>query len=49
METTLEHSPSGSGVDENNDLHSQTVKRGINWIFAIAVIGFHLGKLCTGA
>ena len=40
--TTLEHSLPANAGYEKTDLYSQTVKRGINWIFAIALVTFIL-------
>src|SRR5258708_4101166 len=47
IETTLDHSPLATAVYIKSDLHSQTVRRGINWIFAITIVGLHLGALAT--
>ena len=45
--TTLEHLLPANAGYEKTDLYSQTVKRGINWIFAIALVSFHLGALAA--
>jgi fatty-acid desaturase len=47
IETTLDHSISASVVDDESDLYSDTVIRGINWIFAIAIGSFHLGAVAA--
>jgi hypothetical protein len=47
IEATLESPLSGDSVNEVTGLYSQTIRRGINWIFAIAVVSFHLGALAA--
>jgi fatty-acid desaturase len=47
IEATLEHPSCGEAVYETTGLYSRTMKRGINWIFAIAIAGFHLGALAA--
>jgi len=39
--------PLPSTAGEILDLHSQTMLRGTNWIFTIAVVSFHLGALAA--
>jgi hypothetical protein len=43
----LEDSLPRHAVDDKTDLHIQTVSRGINWIFAITIVGFHLGAIAA--
>jgi fatty-acid desaturase len=47
IEATLEHPSCGEAVYETTGLYSRTMKRGINWIFAISLAGFHLGALAA--
>jgi fatty-acid desaturase len=47
IEATLEHPLSGDAVYEATGLYSQTIRRGINWIFAIALVSFHLGAVAA--
>ena len=46
-EATLEHPSTGEAAYEATGLYSQTMRRGINWIFAIALVSFHLGALAA--
>jgi fatty-acid desaturase len=43
IEAALEHPLSADAVYETTGLYSQTMRRGLNWIFAIALLVFHLG------
>jgi stearoyl-CoA desaturase (delta-9 desaturase) len=47
IDITLEDRPPERAVEDKTDLHSQTVRRGINWIFAITIVSFHLGALAA--
>jgi len=47
IEAALEYPSTGEAVNETTGLYSQTMRRGINWIFAIALAGFHLGALAA--
>ena len=44
---TLEESLPEHPVEDKTGLHAQTVSRGINWIFAITIVSFHLGALAA--
>ena len=47
IETTLEDPLPANAIYDERYLYSQTVKRGINWTFAIAIISFHLGAVAA--
>lgn len=47
IEAGLEHPVIGNTVYETTDLYAQTMRRGVNWIFAIALASFHLGALAA--
>jgi fatty-acid desaturase len=47
IDAVLEHPLSGDVVYEVPGLYSQTMTRGINWIFVVAVAGFHLGAVAA--
>lgn len=47
VEVTMENQLDLKSVSERPGLYAETIKRGINWIFAIAVIGFHLGAVAA--
>ena len=40
-------SPPEPQLYEKVDLHSPTMSRGINWVFALVVLSFHLGALAA--
>jgi fatty-acid desaturase len=47
IEATLEHPLSGNVAFEATGLYAQTIRRGINWICAVALVSFHLGALAA--
>lgn len=48
MNSRLDHLPLTSAVDgETLSLHPQAMKSGINWVFAVALVSFHVGALGT--
>ena len=44
-EVTLDKHSEVDSVSETPGLYATTMSRGINWIFAIAVLGFHIGAV----
>lgn len=46
-DATLEESLPYNPADEAPDLHAGTMQRGINWIFTVVIISFHLGALAA--
>ncbi len=47
VELELEHSSEGKIAGETPGLYAQTIQLGTNWIFAIAMIGFHVGAIAA--
>ena len=47
LEAMIEDPLHGDAVYETTSLYSQTMSRGTNWIFAIALVSFHIGAVAS--